>query len=53
MARPWETPCANRSYTAHFGILVDPWRLDEGAVTGIIANVEWDPNERRYVVVQA
>ncbi|MGW0584383.1 hypothetical protein ACWD25_52760 [Streptomyces sp. NPDC002920] len=27
--RPWETPCANRRYTAHFGILVDPWRLDE------------------------
>lgn len=29
VARPWETPCANRRYTAHFGILVDPWRLDE------------------------
>lgn len=28
-------------------------RLDEGAVTGIIANVEWDPNGRRYVVAQA
>lgn len=29
MTRPWKTPCANRRYTAHFGILVDPWLLDE------------------------
>jgi hypothetical protein len=29
MATTWETPCANRRYTAHFGILVDPWHLDE------------------------
>lgn len=25
----WKTPCANRTYTAHFGILVDPWLLDQ------------------------
>lgn len=29
VARPWETPCANRRYTAYFGLLVDPWLLDE------------------------
>ena len=30
MSRPaWKTPCAHPTYTAHFGILVDPWRLDE------------------------
>lgn len=28
-------------------------RLEEGAVTGVSTNVEWDPNGRRYVVVQA
>lgn len=28
-------------------------RLDEGAVVGILANIEWDPAGKRYVVVQA
>lgn len=28
-------------------------RLDEGGVTGIIANVEWDSDQQKYVVVQA
>lgn len=27
--RPWGTPCANERYLAHFGLQVDPWRLDE------------------------
>lgn len=27
--RPWETPCANPRYLTHFGLQVDPWRLDE------------------------
>ena len=31
MTVAWKTPCANRTYTAHFGILVDPWHLDECA----------------------
>lgn len=34
MSKTWDrygTPCANRRYTAHFGVLVDPWRLDECA----------------------
>jgi len=31
VARPWETPCTNERYLAHFGLQVDPWDLDECA----------------------